>query len=158
MPKSFRCLSDSFRGTEGCKPPWQLPDEESPDLEYVECDDYGGSPAQSADAGAYSLMNHELPANSYLYEFNPAACSWWGGGSYSWDGRSYDTTRLGRNPSWRAVRSFEAGIVGDHTPIISCYWHVKQKGTSSARVLRAGAYSRHIYKSGASMDDWKYKR
>ena len=158
MYKSFICMSDSFRGREGCKPPWQLAGEEAPDLEYIECDDFGGSDAASEDPAAYALMNHDLPANSYLYEFNPAKCSWWSGGTYSWDGRNYDASSLGSNPSWRDVREFELGIVGPHTPIVSCYWHVKQAGSSAQKVIRVGAHSRNIYKSSASRDDWKYKR
>lgn len=161
MRKSFVCMSDPFKGTEGCKPPWTLPDEEEgTDQEFGECDDFNGpgSGAQSADPSAYKLMNHDLPANSYLYEFNPAKCSWWSGGTYSWDNVNYDTSSLGGNPSWRAVKQFELRIVGPHTPIISCFWHVKQSGTSAQKVLRAGAHSRHIYRSSASRDDWKYKR
>lgn len=157
MPKSFVCMSDDFKGHEGVKPPWQLADED-PDQEWRECDDFKESDAQSVDPAAYALMNHDLPANSYLYEFNPAQCSWWSGGTYSWDGRNYDTSSLGRSPSWREVRTFELGVVGPHTPVISCYWHVKQGVSSAQRVVRAGAHSRHVYKSGASVDDWKYKR
>ena len=159
MPKSFLCMSDEFKGREGCKPPWQLADQD-PGQEWQECDDFGGSQAQSQDAGGYSMMNHNLPANSYLYEFNPAHCSWWSGGTYDWEGRSYDTSSMGHNPSWREVRTFELGVVGPHTPVISCYWHVKQggSGTSAMKVIRAGAHSRHIYRSSASMDDWKYKK
>ena len=157
MRKSFVCMSDPFKGTEGCKPPWTLPDEDA-DQEFKECDDYGDSEARSADSSAYALMNHDLPANSYLYEFNPAKCSWWSGGYYSWDGVNYDTSSLGSNPSWRRVKRFELRIVGPHTPIVSCFWHVKQSGTSAQKVLRAGAHSRHIYRSSASRDDWKYKR
>ncbi len=159
MRKSFVCMSDPFKGTEGCKPPWTLPGEdEGTDQEFRECDDYGDSEARSADSSAYALMNHNLPANSYLYEFNPAKCSWWSGGTYSWDGVNYDTSALGSSPSWRRVKQFELRIVGIHTPIISCFWHVKQSGTSAQKVLRAGAHSRHIYRSSASRDDWKYKR
>lgn len=159
MRKSFVCRSDPFKGTEGCKPPWTLPGEdEGTDQEFEECDDFGGSEAQSADSSAYALMNHDLPANSYLYEFNPAKCSWWSGGTYSWDGANYDTSSLGSNPSWRAVKQFELRIVGIHTPIVSCFWHVKQSGTSAKKVLRLGVHSRHIYRSSASRDDWKHQR
>ncbi len=156
MPKLFTCLSDGFRGREGCKPPWQLPDEDA-NQEWRECDDFGGSDAQSVDSAGYALMNHDLPANSYLYEFNPARCSWWSGGAYSWEGRNYDTSSLGANPSWWSIRHFELGIVGSHTPILSCYWHVKQ-GVSAPKVMRLGAYSHHVYRSSSAPDDWKYKR
>jgi prepilin-type N-terminal cleavage/methylation domain-containing protein len=155
-PKSFICLSDDFKGSEGVKPPWQLPDEDA-NQEWTECDDFGGSPAQQADPAGYALMNHKLPANSYLYEFNPAHCSWWSGGSYSWDGNNFDTSSLGRSPSWRTVRLFEVNVIGSWTPIVSCYWHVKRNMSSAQKVIRAGAKSGNVYRSGASPDDWKRK-
>jgi hypothetical protein len=157
MPKSFVCLCDKFKGHEGCKPPWQLPDEK-PDMGWQECDDFGGSEAQQADPAGYALMNHNLPANSYLYEFNPARCSWWKDGPYTWEGQRYDTSELGEHPSWREVRTFEMGIVGPHAPIVSCYWHVKQNTSTEDRVLRAGAKSGNVYRTSVSPDDWKSKK
>ena len=163
MRKSFICLSDSFKGTQGGKPPWQLPGETpGVDQQYKECDDFApNSPAEQADPHGYSLMNHDLPANSYLYEFSPAKCSWWTGGIYSWDGKNYDSSEVDPDHSgatWREVKEFELRVVGPHVPIISCFWHVQPGAGAGGTVLRAGAQSRNIYRSDASQDGWKYKR
>lgn len=165
--KVFQCLSDPSRGRQGSRPPWRLPGING-DQRYPETWDFEGAGAAASSAGlsgfdydAGAMQNPWLRANSYLYEWCAAECSWWTGGMYpdpSNPGQFHDASdaRVDSNRdgkiSWREARQFELPICGPQTPIISCYWHTQSAG---ALVVRAAAGNKNIYTSDATDDGWK---
>jgi prepilin-type N-terminal cleavage/methylation domain-containing protein len=164
----FQCKSDASRGRQGSKPPWLLPGETS-EVRHAETWDFEGASAAASAAGfgndvddaASAMQNPWLQANSYLYEFCAAACSWWQGGTYPdpnnpgmYHDASDSKVDLNRDSkiSWREAREFELNICGPQTPIVSCYWHTNEAGE---QVIRASAGNKNIYKSDATRDGWK---
>lgn len=111
-----------------------------------------------------SLRNPDVAACSYLYDFNPAECSWWTGGSYP------DANADGI-VSWREVRSHVdmRGLLPDgsyspdaahtgHVPVVRCFHHVMKRIDGSATVLNLAVEDRNVYISGPFKDDWKIDR
>jgi len=142
--RTYICRSDPSKGTEGCKPPWQTGAEEE---QFVEADDFDGSDAASEDAEAAALMNPDIEANSYLYEFSCALCSWW-------TGPTDDIINPGEKLTWRKVKEYEIRTVGPHTPRISCFWHTSGFFGNRDLVLRLGAETHHVYTSDTTAEGW----
>ncbi len=143
--RMYICRSDPSKGTEGGKPPWQTGAEEQ---QFIGLDDFAGSDAASEDAEAASLMNPDIEANSYLYEFSCALCSWW---SESTD----DIINPGEKLTWRKVKEYEIRTIGAHTPRISCFWHTSGFFGNRDLVLRLGAETHHVYSSDTTADGWE---
>ncbi len=167
--KVFQCKSDQSRGKQGARPPWRLPGPDG-DQRFGETWDFEGASAAASAAGcggdvddeASARQNPWLKANSYLYEFCAARCSWWTGGMYQDPGNpsqyhdasdaNVDSNRDGKI-SWREAREFELYTVGlQQTPIVSCYWHTREAGKLVIHLSRG---NNNIYSCGASRDDWK---
>ncbi len=142
--KTYICRADPSKGTEGGKPPWQTGEEEQ---QFVETDDFAGSDAASEDAEAAALMNPDIEANSYLYEFSCALCSWW-------SGPTGDIIKSGEKLTWRKVKEYEIRTIGPHTPRISCFWHTSGFFGNRDLVLRLGAETHHIYISDTTAEGW----
>ena len=167
--KVVQCLTDPSRGRQGSKPPWRLPGENADNL-WTETWDFAGARAAANAAGggsawddeAAAMQNPWLRANSYLYAYNHARCSWWRGGLYpdpNNPGVSHDArdARVDSNHdgkvSWREARDFECRIVGlPYAPILSCYWHTMEAG---ARTVHVSIGAKHIYTSDSHIDAWK---
>ena len=161
--KLYLCPEDSTKGKDGGKPSF----ENNPATAFTETDDFGGSSAQSGtDPESAAVMNHNLPGNSYLYEFCCAECSWWTPG-YSWNGHSCDFQSnyvpdptihaSGRGVlTWREAKDWETKYVGTWTPIVRCFWHTGG-GTflPQDQVLNLGVQTYHIYISDTTGDGWK---
>jgi prepilin-type N-terminal cleavage/methylation domain-containing protein len=166
--KVYQCRSDSSHGTQGSKPPWSLPGEPA-DTRYAETWDFYGARNAAVNAGygtvvddvASAMQNPWLEANSYLYDFCAARCSWWQGGLYPnpmVPGQFFDAsdsvvdTNGDGKVSWREAREFEMEKFGPQAPMISCYWHTKAAGEV---ILRASIGNKNIYQSDSSVDGWK---
>jgi len=161
--KLFICPEDSMKGKDGGKPAY----ENNPATAFLETDDFQGSPAHSAtDPDSANVQNPLLLANSYLYEFCCAECSWWSPG-YSWNGHACDFQSnyipdptihpSGRGVlSWREVKEWETKYVGTWTPIVRCFWHTGG-GTflQQDQVLNLGVLTYHVYISDTTGDGWK---
>jgi len=168
VQKVFQCLSDPSRGRQGSKPPWRLPGE-TKDTRYAETWDFAGAaPAAKAagcmgeiDTDASALQDPWLQGNSYLYEFCAARCSWWKGEMYAdphQPGRFHEASNarvdLNRDGkiSWREAREFELNTLGPWTPMVSCYWHSRER---PHQVIRVSAGHGTVYASDATKDGWK---
>ncbi len=155
--KLFLCPEDSTKkGKDGGKPFW----ENDPTRAYVETDDFEGSTADTVDPAAAAVQNHDIKANSYLYEFSCAECSWWTG-SYAWNGKVCDfETNYKPDPgihasgratlTWREVKEWSINAIGPWTPIVRCYWHTGGSFARQDMVLNLGAATHHIYNSGTT--------
>ena len=164
--KLYLCPLDPTNGRHGGKPPWQ--DDEA--QHFVETWDFKDSGAEAKDPEAYAVQNHDIEANSYIYEFCAAECSWWNAG-YEWpEGSGNFATLDAVNMvdrihasgdtivSWREVKEWEVIRVGAWTPMLRCFWHTDQDfENDKINVLNLGAYDHQIYKSGTSGDSWKYR-
>jgi len=165
--KVFQCLADPSRGKNGGKPPWRLPNETG-DARYAETWDFEGAGAAASAAGcsgdiddeASAMQDPWLRANSYLYEFCAARCSWWQGGMYpdpvnpgqyhDASDQKVDTNHDGKI-SWREARQFEMPICGPQTPLVTCYWHTQDAGRV---VVRASVGNMNVYTHNAAVD-WR---
>ena len=160
----YQCKSDASRGKMGSKPSWRLPDEQTPtrfsetwDFETAESAARAAGGRWDSEAGA--MQDPYVKANSYLYEYCPAQCSWWQGGMYPDPEVSgvyhdasdaiVDTNHDGKI-SWREAREFERNICGPQTPLVTCYWH-----SQFAILLHASIGNKNIYKSDTTRDGWK---
>jgi prepilin-type N-terminal cleavage/methylation domain-containing protein len=165
----YICLSDVSRGHQGSKPPWNIPGESSSERYFETWDFAGASHAATsgggrADTAASAAQNPQIEANSYLYEFCSAHCSYWEGGLYpdpNVPGKFHDAgaaaldTNGDGDVSWREVKEFEVMVCGPQTPIVSCFWHTRNASGEYAIVLRASRINQNVYKSDATKDGWK---
>jgi len=155
VTKLFICPSDSDAGKTGPIPSW------STGSKFEEAWDIAG---QSADS-AQQLRNPDVPACSYLYEFNLSDCSWWDGGDYP---DKYAIGNRDGKVSWKEVkvgveqRGLQADGTfsttekwGGHVPIVRCFWHTERKFGVSSVVLNAASGDMNVYRSGLSKDSWK---
>lgn len=165
--KIYQCPADPSSGKRGSKPNWSLPGETGATL-YGETWDFegAGSAARTAGCGgdiddrASALQDPWIQANSYLYDFCAAKCSWWTGGMYedpNHPGSVYDSSGADMNDdnkvSWREARGFEMRVLhAPQTPMVSCFWHTDKAGE---RVLRLSVGNLNIYTSDATVDGWK---
>jgi hypothetical protein len=159
-------MSDPSRGVQGSRPSWTLAGAHGEER-FGETWDFAGAEAAARAAGcttdpqAAALQNPAVKANSYLYEFCCAKCSWWTGGMYPDPGNQaqfYDASDAKVDAdkdgkiSWREAREFEMNTAGlQQTPIVSCWWHTKD----AKEVLRAGAGNKNVYTSDVTWDGWK---
>ncbi|HUV39358.1 MAG TPA: type II secretion system protein, partial [Planctomycetota bacterium] len=135
--KLYICPEDIMGGKEGGKPAG----DSDP---FIETDDFEGSAAATKDPSAAAVMNPEIKANSYIYEFNCAECSWVTE-SYSWNGHTivYDmiirpVPRIHPSravPTWHEVKEWEIRYVGPWTPVVRCFWHGEGRTVDEALVL-----------------------
>ena len=161
----YVCPADPTGGTDGGKPFW----EDDPTKDYTEANDFDGSDADTKDPDAAALQNHDIKANSYLYEQNCAECSWydpntdWPPGSGNFPTiNKVDVIADTVHPNdgqgivtWREMKEWEIKNVGPWTPIIRCFWHTGGTFTKTDIVLNIGAETYHYYLSGT--DDWQTK-
>ena len=165
--KLYICPEDPTKGKEGGKPYW----ESDQSKQFVEADDYKNSGAAGEDEDAAAIMNPDLEANSYLYEWNCAKCSWHNDG-YSWKGESctfadnyvpdpnvHPNGRL--SLTWREVKQWEEKKIGAWVPIVRCFWHTSGSFAKAEQVLNIGAGTYHFYYSGTGSpndddDCWEY--
>ncbi len=160
--KLYLCPEDPTNGKDGGKPFW----ENDPTRTYIETDDFDGSEADTKDPDAAFVMNHDLPANSYIYEFCCAECSWYSP-DYSWNGKTAVMEDVDRIPedihpnkgvgvvTWREIKEWEMQTVGPWTPIIRCFWHTGGTFSRTDVVLNVGAETYHVYHSDTTADGWK---
>ncbi len=159
--KLYLCPEDPKAGKDGGKPYW----ENDPTRAYVETDDFFGSTADTKDPQAAAAQNHEVLANSYLYEQCCAECSWWSP-SYTWNGKTCDfASNYIPDPgihtggravlTWREAKEWETVNVGAWTPIVRCFWHTGGSFARQDMVLNLGGGTHHVYNSGTGGDDWK---
>ncbi len=142
--KMYVCPADTTKGKEGCKPPWQTGESTE---QFTELDDFKGSGASGEDAEAAALMNPDIEANSYLYEFSCARCSWW-------SGPTEEVVRPGEKVTWRKVKEYEAKT-WSHVPMISCFYHTSGTFGQHDVVIRLGYETHDIYTSDTTADGWK---
>jgi len=156
--KIYICPEDPYHGKEGGKHP-------SDTDPFIETDDFAGSDAGTKDPDAATVQNDEIKANSYLYEFCCAECSWWNA-SYSWNGYTCSFDKVYRAdpkvhpggravPTWHEAKEWEIRYVGPWTPVVRCFWHGEGRTVDEAMVLNIGAETYHFYHSTAEGDDWK---
>ena len=153
--KLYLCPEDTTKGKDGGKPFW----EDDTDKAFEETDDFEGSKAHSGtDTDAASVMNPQIKANSYIYEFCCAVCSWAVGG-HSWQDKdcTYDDNfipdptvhPLGRGAlTWHEVKAWELKVIGPWTPVVRCFWHTSGSFAKADMVLNIGAETYHYYSSG----------
>ena len=157
--KLYLCPEDPKAGKDGGKPFW----ENNPSTAFVEADDFFGSTADTKDPQAAAVQNHDVLANSYLYEFCAAECSWWSGG-YTWNGATCDFASnyipdlrihgSGRAVlTWREVKDWSIDNIGPYTPIVRCFWHTGGSFNRQDMVLNLGAKTHNIYYSGTTGPD-----
>jgi len=156
--KVYICPEDITEGREGGKPKGH------PDP-FIETDDFEGSDAATKDPDAAAVMNPELKANSYLYEFCAAECSWWNAG-YQYNGKVCTFEKIYRKdlaihpsgravPTWQEVKQWEVRYIGPWTPMVRCFWHAEGYANDEAVVLNVGAETYHFYQCVAEGSDWK---
>ena len=153
----FICPADSSLGSNGCVPD-RSPFTEAGAPQYPEADD---TPHGTAPEEVKALRNPKVKACSYLYDLNPAECSWWTGGSYP-DANADGVV------TWREVRTLVdmAGLQPNgkrsakdahrgHVPVVRCFHHVVKRFDGTAPVLNLAIEDRNVYVSGPFKDDWK---
>ena len=158
----YICPEDPTYGKEGGKPKYE--DDEK--LYFIETDDFDGSDADTIDRLAADAQYPDIKANSYLYEFCVAECSWYGS-SYSWNGHVAIEEDVDLIPdevhanngngsvTWREIKEWEKIHVGGWVPIIRCFWHTEGTFYANDIVLNLGAETHNVYLSDTTDDGWK---
>jgi len=157
--KLYICPEDPTRGKDGGKPFY----EGDVKKQFKEADDFKDSEAGTVDGDAAAIMNPEIEANSYLYEWNCAECSWHNDG-YGWKGKFCTFADNYRedpkvHPSgrgaliWREVKQWEERYIGAWVPIVRCFWHTSGSFAKADMVLNIGAGTFHFYQCGTGGPD-----
>lgn len=151
------CPADQSFGKDGAIPN-RAPFTDVGAPQFTEADD---TLANKAREDVRAKRNADVAACSYLYDFNPAECSWWAGGSYpdqnadgivSWREVREQVDMKGLQPDG-AYASEKA--YGGHVPVVRCFHHVVKRFDGSAPVLNLAVEDRNVYVSGPFKDDWK---